>query len=90
MKESAMAIEGPQDSPEGAPSTGLLATEPLPPQADDIREVVDQIDKRIRQAGAEDVEQAEASSEEADAAGDDSDPVEQQDSDEAPAGEPTG
>ncbi len=83
-----MGIEGPHNSPEGAPDTGILATEPLPPGVDDISQIVDSIDERIRDIGLEDVEQADEAADEQDASpeGDATD----QDSEEQPTQEPTG
>ena len=84
-----MGIEGPHNSPEGAPPTGILATEPLPPGGEDIRRVVDSIDQRIREVGPEDVEQADEAADEPDAPSPESDPVDKEDVDEQSSDEPT-
>jgi hypothetical protein len=89
VKETIMGIEGPHDSPEGAPPTGILATEPLPPGGEDIRKIVDAIDQRIRELGPQDVEQADESADEPDTPSREGDPVAKEDTDEQSTDEPT-
>lgn len=83
-----MGIEGPHDSPEGAPDTGILATGPTPPGGDDIRQVVDDIDRRIREVGPEDVEQADEAADDPDTAHE-GDPLDKEDTDQQSADEPS-
>ncbi|MCE0487511.1 hypothetical protein [Ornithinimicrobium sediminis] len=60
-----MSIEGPHSSPEGGDPTTLSAVEPLPPGGQDITEIVDAIDQRIRQQGSESVRSADEAADEA-------------------------